>query len=347
MSDPTFFRRVGPFTVADIAAHLNVHALEGAAQTIVVDVAPIGAAEAGDVTFLEDARYSRLLPTLRASLCLTTARFAELAPSDLPVLVVKQPARAFAQVTSLFYPEAMRPLPLFGENDHRTLAHVHPNAALEPDVHVDPGVVIGERATIGRGTRIAAGAIIGAGVHIGRDCSIGPTCVVQHALIGDRVILHSGVKIGQDGFGYALGAQGHVKIPQVGRVIIQNDVEIGAGTTIDRGALRDTTIGEGTKIDNLVQIAHNVSIGRHCVIVAMAGISGSCVIGDFAVIGGNAGLTQHITIGAGARVAARASVMKDIPAGEEWAGTPAQPAGDTFREIAALRRLARRGKAQE
>jgi UDP-3-O-[3-hydroxymyristoyl] glucosamine N-acyltransferase len=347
MTDPTFFRRAGPFTVADIAAHLEISAPERAKHTVIRDVAPIGVADVGDVTFLEDARYAKFLPTLRAGLCLTTDRLAALAPSELPILIVGQPARAFAQVTSLFYPEAKRPLPLFGDGDHRVLAHIHPSAELEPDVHVEPNAVIGERVSIGRGSRVAAGAIIGNGVQIGRDCSIGATSVVQHALIGDRVILHSGVKIGQDGFGYVPGAGGHAKIPQIGRVIVQSDVEIGAGTTIDRGALRDTIIGEGTKIDNLVQIAHNVSIGRHCVIVGMAGISGSCVIGDFVLIGGNAGLAQHITIGAGARIAARASVMKDVPAGAEWAGTPAQPAGDTLREVAALRRLARRSKTGE
>jgi UDP-3-O-[3-hydroxymyristoyl] glucosamine N-acyltransferase len=156
------------------------------------------------------------------------------------------------------------------------------------------------------------------------------------------VIIHPGVHIGQDGFGFALGPRGHLKVPQVGRVIIQDDVEIGAGTTIDRGANRDTIIGEGTKIDNLVQIAHNVVIGRHCVLVAQAGVSGSTVIGDFAALGGQAGLTGHLTIGPGAQIAAQSGVMRDVPAGEKWGGAPASPMRDYLRQVAALRKLSSR-----
>jgi UDP-3-O-[3-hydroxymyristoyl] glucosamine N-acyltransferase len=156
------------------------------------------------------------------------------------------------------------------------------------------------------------------------------------------VILHPGVRIGQDGFGFAIGPRGHLKIPQVGRVIIQDDVEIGAGTAIDRGANRDTLIGEGTKIDNLVQIGHNVSVGRHCIIVAQSGISGSCTLGDFVAIGGQAGLAGHLNIGAGAQIAASAGVMTDIPAGQRWVGAPAQPQREFFREVATVRKLVRR-----
>jgi UDP-3-O-[3-hydroxymyristoyl] glucosamine N-acyltransferase len=219
---------------------------------------------------------------------------------------------------------------------------VHPEARLEPGVLVDPGVVIGARAEIGSGTRIAAHAVIGPDVRIGRDCSIGAHASVSHALIGDRVILHPGARVGQDGFGFAMGPQGHFKVPQIGRVIIQNDVEIGANSTIDRGATRDTVIGEGSKIDNLVQIAHNVTIGRHCVIVAQVGVSGSTDIGDFAAIGGQAGFTGHLRIGAGAQVAAQSGVMTDIPAGERWGGTPAVPARSWLRAHAVMEKLVRR-----
>ena len=157
-------------------------------------------------------------------------------------------------------------------------------------------------------------------MRIGRDCSIGATVTVSHALIGDRVIIHPGVRIGQDGFGFAMGPQGHLKVPQIGRVIIQDDVEIGANSTIDRGANRDTVIGEGTKIDNLVQIAHNVVIGRHCVIVAQVGISGSTTLGDFVALGGQVGVTGHLRIGAGAQIAATSGVMSDVPPGARWGG---------------------------
>jgi UDP-3-O-[3-hydroxymyristoyl] glucosamine N-acyltransferase len=218
---------------------------------------------------------------------------------------------------------------------------VHPTARLESGVTIDPGAVIGPRAEIGAGTVIAAGAVVGPNVHIGRDCAIGAGVSIIHALIGDRVIIHPGCRIGQDGFGYLMGAAGHVKIPQIGRVIIQDDVEIGANTTIDRGAMSDTVIGEGTKIDNLVQIAHNVLIGRHCVLASQTGISGSAVIGDNVMTGGQVGIADHVTIGAGAALGAKAGVMHDVPPGARWVGAPAKPVKQFFREVAALERLAR------
>jgi UDP-3-O-[3-hydroxymyristoyl] glucosamine N-acyltransferase len=182
--------------------------------------------------------------------------------------------------------------------------------------------------------------VVGPDVRIGRDGKIGAGATVTHALIGDRVIIHPGCRIGQDGFGYQMNAGRHGKIPQVGRVIIQDDVEIGAGSTIDRGAMGDTVIGEGTKIDNLVQIGHNVSIGRHCIIVAQTGISGSVTLEDWVMLGGQVGIADHLTIGEGAQIGASSGLMHDVPAGAKWVGTPAKPAREFFREISALRRLA-------
>ena len=186
---------------------------------------------------------------------------------------------AFVAVARKMFPEALRPSSMFNAAEIAPGAFVHPSARCEAGVTVDPGAVIGPDVEIGAGTIIGANAVIGPGVRIGRDCAIGAGASVIHAIVGDRVIIHPGCRIGQDGFGYLMGAGGHQKVPQVGRVIIQDEVEIGAGTTIDRGAIRDTVIGEGTKIDNLVQIGHNVAIGRHCVIVAQSGISGSATIG--------------------------------------------------------------------
>jgi UDP-3-O-[3-hydroxymyristoyl] glucosamine N-acyltransferase len=187
--------------------------------------------------------------------------------------------------------------------------------------------------------------VIGPDVRIGRQCAVGAHASILHALIGDRVIIHPGVRIGQDGFGFLPSRHGHQKIPQTRRVIIQDDVEIGANTTIDRGATRDTIVGEGTKIDNLVQIGHNVSIGRHCLIVSQVGISGSVTIGDFAVLGGQVGVADHLTIGEGAMLGAKAGVMSNVPAGGRWGGFPAEPAIDWKRGQAIVRRLVRRSKA--
>jgi UDP-3-O-[3-hydroxymyristoyl] glucosamine N-acyltransferase len=211
----------------------------------------------------------------------------------------------------------------------------------EEGVSIDAGAVVGPRAEIGSGSVIGANAVIGAGVRIGRDCSIGPNTTLTNALIGDRVMIHPGCKIGQDGFGFVMGGNGHLRVPQVGRVIIQDDVEIGAGTTIDRGAIRDTVIGEGTKIDNLVQVGHNVSIGRHCVIVAQTGISGSSTLEDFVVLGARVGLNNNVTIGEGAQIAAISVVHGDVPPGARWGGTPAKPVKQWFREMKILERLAR------
>ena len=172
-------------------------------------------------------------------------------------------------------------------------------------------------------------AVIGPQVRIGRDGAIGATTTIAAALIGDRVIIHPGAHVRQDGFGFALGRHGHLKVPQVGRVIIQDDVEIGAGVTIDRGANRDTVVGEGAKIDNLVQIGHNVVIGRHAVLVSQSGVSGSSVIGDFAALGGRAGIAGQLKIGPGAQVAAAAGMMTDIPAGERSAGAPQSASGNS------------------
>jgi len=220
-------------------------------------------------------------------------------------------------------------------------AIVDPRARIAPDAEIGAYAIIGPDVEIGSGTLVGANAVIGPGVRIGRDGAVGAGTVITDALIGDRVIIHPGCTIGQDGFGYVMGAGGHMKVPQVGRVIIQDDVEIGAGSTIDRGAIRDTVIGEGTKIDNLVQVGHNVSIGRHCILVGQVGIAGSSTLEDFVVLGARVGVNNDASIGEGAQIAATSNVNGRVPAGAQWGGTPAKPLKQWFRELMIIERLAR------
>jgi UDP-3-O-[3-hydroxymyristoyl] glucosamine N-acyltransferase len=311
------------------------------------NIAPLDTAGASDVSFLENSKYAGELSTTRAGACLIAPRFIESAPRNLVVLETLQPYPAFVAITRKLFGNLLRPSSLFGTSGRAASAQIDSTARLEADVIVDPLAVIGPRAEIGAGTLIGPGAVIGSDVRIGRQCAIGAHASIIHALIGDRVIIHPGVRIGQDGFGFLPSRQSHQKIPQTRRVIIQDDIEIGANTTIDRGATRDTVIGEGTKIDNLVQIGHNVSIGRHCLIVSQVGISGSVTVGDYAMLGGQAGVADHIRIGEGAMVGARAGVMTNIPAGGRWAGFPAEPAIEWKRGIATVRRLVRRGRKIE
>lgn len=339
---PDFFPPNRELTVGDIASLTHARPRAGTPlDRRVRNVAPLDAAGTGDLSFLDNRKYLGALAATRAGACLLAPQFEAAAPARLAALVTEEPYRAFVAVARALFPAALRPSSLFAASGRAAGAHVHPSARLEAGVTVDPLAVIGPRAEIGAGTLIAAGAMIGPGVCIGRECAIGAGATVLHALIGDRVIIHPGARIGQDGFGYLPSPKGHQKIPQARRVIIQDDVEIGANTTIDRGSTRDTVIGEGTKVDNLVQIAHNVSVGRHCLIASQTGISGSSQVGDFVMMGGQVGVADHITIGAGAMLGAQSGYMSDVPAGARWVGSPAQPVRDFMKGVAILRRLVR------
>jgi UDP-3-O-[3-hydroxymyristoyl] glucosamine N-acyltransferase len=342
MTEPIFFRSSQTVSVSEIAA-LTGAQLQGDADRRIDNIAALDRAGPSDLTFLDNAKYAGQLNATRAAACLMSERFVAAAPRHLAVLRSRDPYRAFVTVARTLFPAALRPSSLFEAAGITSAASVHPSARLENGVIVDPGAVIGPRAEIGSGTVIGANAVVGPQVRIGRDCAIGANATVVHALLGDRVIIHPGCRIGQDGFGYVMGSQGHGKVPQVGRVIIQDDVEVGANTTIDRGANRDTVIGEGSKIDNLVQIAHNVVIGRHCVVVAQTGISGSVTLEDFVVLAARVGTNNHVTIGEGAQIAAISIVNDDVPPGAKWGGTPAKPVRLWFREMKVLERLARTG----
>jgi UDP-3-O-[3-hydroxymyristoyl] glucosamine N-acyltransferase len=347
MSEPLFLRRSRGLTLEEIAALTGATlASQPPHSRRITDIAPLDRAAPCDLTFLDSRKFCSSAVVTHAGACLTTAALAKELPARVAVLTVRDPYRAFVSAARALFPQALRPSSLSEPGDF-TNAHVDKSARIEDGVNVEPGAVVGPHVEIGSGSTIGANAVIGAEVRIGRDCSIGANTTVTNSLIGDRVIVHPGCTIGQDGFGFVMGGSGHVKIPQVGRVIIQDDVEVGAGTTIDRGAIRDTVIGEGTKIDNLVQVGHNVSIGRHCILVAQTGISGSSTLEDYVVLGARVGLNNNVTIGEGAQLAATSNVNGDVPPGARWGGTPAKPVKQWFREMTILARLARKEGSSE
>lgn len=343
MADPVFFAAPQAARLSDVAAWCGARLTDlSAGDRLIRGIAPLSEAQDGDLSFLDNPKYIADATATRASACLVSPRLAGRIPAHVAVLESAEPYRAFATIGARLYPQAVRLQGPYGEAVIDAAALVHPTARLEAGVVVEPGAVIGARAEIGSGTVISANAVIGHDVRFGRDGYVGPNASIMHALIGNRVIVHAGVRIGQDGFGFAMGPRGHLKVPQIGRVVIQDDVEIGANTTIDRGATRDTIIGEGTKIDNQVQIGHNVVIGRHCVLVGHVGISGSVTLEDFVVMGGKAATVGHIRIGMGAQIAGSSNVKDDVPPGARWGGTPAKPVKAWFREMTALKRLGER-----
>ena len=338
MADPRFYDNRGPFTLGEICARTDAKAADGADARI-FDLASLEGAGPGQLAFCAGRSVVGALRKTLAGFCFVGADVsAAETPSGTVLLECAAPAHAFAVAATLFYPEN-------GLSVWDQKAAIDPSAKLGEGVSLAPGVVLGPHVEIGDRTRVGPNTVIARGVMIGRDCEIGSNVTISHAYLGDGVVVFPGAQLGQPGFGFASGAAGHLKIPQLGRVIVKDKVEIGACTTVDRGALGDTVIGEGTKIDNLVQIGHNTRTGRHCVIVAQVGISGSCERGDYVVLGGQAGVADHARIGDGARIAARGGVPPgELPGGQEYGGTPVRLMKDWRRELAAVALLAKRRK---
>jgi UDP-3-O-[3-hydroxymyristoyl] glucosamine N-acyltransferase len=337
MADPRFFDRAGPFSL-DALAGLSGATLRDptGGERLFADVAPLDTAGPEDLTFLDNRKYLDAFTRSRAGAAFVDERAVGTAPAGMALLIAANPYRAFARAAQAFHP--LKPV----APRRAPSAVIDPMATVPLDCDIADHVVIESGARLGARCQIGPNTVIAAGVELGEDCRVGANVTLSHCLIGARVVLHPGVRIGQPGFGFAPDPEGPVKIPQLGRVIVGDDADIGANTTIDRGSGHDTVIGPGTMIDNLVQIGHNVVLGRGCVLAAQVGISGSTRVGDFVMIGGQAGFAGHLTIGNGARIAAQSGVMRDVAPGETVCGVPAVPITLFMRQVAILQRLAKK-----
>lgn len=337
MADRRFHAYAGALALTRIAELVGAALPAGADGSLLFDdVASLAAAGPAQISFLENRKYLGALAITKAGACLVHPSLSARVPAGCHALAVANPYLAYASLAAAFHPP------------QRTPAGVHPTAVVDVSARLGEGVSIGPYAVVmagaklGAGVEIGPGATIGANVELGDFVVVGANASVSHALVGPRTRLYPGVRIGQDGFGFALSPTGFVKVPQLGLVRIGADCEVGANSCIDRGSAGDTVIGDGTWIDNLVQIGHNVKTGRSCVIVAQVGISGSTELGDGVMAGGQAGLAGHLKVAAGAKIIAQSGVHRDIPAGQTVGGTPAVPAEEWRRQSAALRRLVRR-----
>lgn len=327
MPDRRFFAQAQPLTVVEAAAEWGEVVRGG--ETSLAGVAPLDAAGPGDLAFLSDRRLASRLEVTGAAAVVVAPDMVERAPAAAAVIVSRFPQGLWARTAARLF----QALP--------ALEAARPDEVCEDDsVRLAPGIFLGQGARIGRGSLIGPGTVIGPGVQIGRDVRIGAHVSLFCALVGDRVTLLSGARIGEAGFGAAASPAGPLDVVQLGRVILQDEVTVGANSCIDRGAYDDTVIGEGTKIDNMVQIGHNCRIGRFCLMAAHTGVSGSVTVGDGVMFGGRSGIADHITIGEGARIAGGAGVLADVPAGETWSGYPAKPLRQSLREAVWLAKQA-------
>ncbi|HCU59381.1 MAG TPA: UDP-3-O-(3-hydroxymyristoyl)glucosamine N-acyltransferase [Alphaproteobacteria bacterium] len=333
MVDTSFYQNKGPFTLSKVAEITGSELAEQSkANELISDIATMEKAGADDICFFYDKKAKEAAQNIKAKACITTKALADFIPAGIIVLLNDNPKIAFLKLNTAMYAE-------FEPSTNISIkASIHPSAKIGQNCFIGDFVSIEEGVVIGDNCRIEAGAYIGRACKIGNNCRIGSNAYIAYAIIGNDCYIYTGARIGADGFGFDLIEGKHQRIPQIGRVIIGNDVEIGANTCVDRGALDDTVIGDGCRIDNLVQIAHNDKLGRGCVVVSQVGIAGSCTFGDYVVCGGQTGFADHLKIGTGAQIAAQSGVMRDVEPGAVLLGTPAVPFKDFMRQVAFLQK---------
>lgn len=340
MADSRFFKKIDGLTLAQVAnlgevvlpANIDAHRL-------FTDVADLGTAGPNDISWAFIAKVRSDLRQTKAGAVIVPEKFLPDVPAGCIALVSQDAHRSYGLIASAFYPQTFKA-------DISSRAFVDETAVIGEGSRIEAGAVIGPNVELGARCYIHSNAVLEAGVKLGDDCIVGANATVSHCLAGNKVYIYPGAQIGQDGFGFAMSPQkGPQKVPQLGRVIIGNDVEIGANTTVDRGAMGDTVIGDGTRIDNLVQVAHNVKLGRCCVMVSQVGIAGSCQFGDFVVAGGQVGFAGHLNIGTGAQIAAQSGLMRDVEAGAVMMGSPAIQHKEYMRQVLALQQLTKKKEA--
>jgi UDP-3-O-[3-hydroxymyristoyl] glucosamine N-acyltransferase len=338
MTDTRFFHTCGPFDLKAVASCARGAAVSD--DRILTGVAALQTAGPSDVSFLDGGRYLGLLGQSLAGAIIVHPDFKSRLPPSAVAIVTPEPYAAWARVCALFHP----PVPV--QPGIHPSAVVEEGASIDPSCEIGPNAVVGRNAVIGARSVVGPAAVIGPAVVVGTDCRIGAQVTLSHAIIGSRVQILPGARIGQDGFGFAVTSGVFLSVAQLGRVIIEDDVEIGANTTIDRGSARDTIVGSGTRIDNLVQIGHNVVLGRQCIVVAQVGIAGSTTVGDFTRIGGQAAIAGHVSVGMGVQIGAQAGVISDVEDGAVLLGSPAQPKRDFLRQIITLKRIERQSSGR-
>ncbi len=337
MVDKTFYINKGPLTLAQIAEICEAN-LEDKAQAdvLISDIATMFHAKEGEVCFFYDKKAKEKAAEIKATCCVTTEELKSFVPANVIKLISANPKLAFLKLNKAFYEEQKHRAEI-----SRT-AKIAPSAKIGENAYIGEYVVIEEGVEIGTNCVIEHNAVIGRNCKIGNNCRIGACASLSYTIMGNDCYIYTGARIGQDGFGFMVINGKHERIPQLGRVIIGNDVEIAANTCVDRGALDDTVIGDGCRIDNLVQVAHNDVLGRGCVIVSQTGIAGSCTLGDYVVCGGQSGFADHLNIGAGAQIGAQSGLMRDVEPGAIVMGTPAVPIKDFMRQVSNIQKLGKK-----